>query len=792
MSGKSLSIKRACLGGLAVFLLGGCATTSGSVASGSAATTVCLNGRCEPAARQTGEELLGGLLTMLKANENARAEICSTKEDGQTCENDGIRWYLQGGPIPGVASYREPYITQVALDKSTSQIKFVMDGKGRWIGTPLLCADAAVTLTVVSPGEITMESNPVCTWLAFPGVYKMKFAIRAVDFDQSILSGEYSVAGAGLLNVGGGSNLFRLSFPRRGTLLVKGASSAVLPPVTHLPASVLSLAVPKEEDARVRQQEVSEEERSLWEKTSRDNTQAGYRDYLTRYPQGRFQTAAKAQMQVIEERETQDRDLEYWGAIKNGKDPKVYEEYLVRFPRGLFTETATAAVKRLRVSATAADAMNVEDALWEKVKGSADAAEIRRYLERYPQGVYAAQAGRRLENLGAAKSRQDDLEFRFWDQVKDSRNIEDYKNYLQIYPNGLMADLAKSRLDILLRLKTDTEEMAFWNTIRESSRADDFREYLKRYPAGKYADMSRMLVSQLDALKGEREELELWETVKNGQEPADLDRYLTRYGSGRFAVVARQRQQELMRFREGADIDFGKYHALVVGNNDYRHFGKLKTAGGDAEAVAALLSLEYGYEVTLLRDATRKQILDALSSLRRRLGVRDNLLVYYAGHGSLDRDTGRGYWLPIDADADSPANWVSTNDVSDALKAMSAKHVMVVADSCYGGTLTRSVNVTVRGSEYPHRLAEKRARVVLTSGGVEPVLDEGGQGHSVFARAFLDILGKNTGILEGTRLFEDLRRPVVTNAPQTPEYSDILYAGHEGGDFLFVRRQKKP
>jgi hypothetical protein len=45
--------------------------------------------------------------------------------------------------------------------------------------------------------------------------------------------------------------------------------------------------------------------------------------------------------------------------------------------------------------------------------------------------------------------------------------------------------------------------------------------------------------------------------------------------------------------------------------------------------------------------------------------------------------------------------------------------------------------------------------------------------------------------MEGTRLFEELRRPVVINAPQTPEYSDILYAGHEGGDFLFIRRSKK-
>ena len=44
-------------------------------------------------------------------------------------------------------------------------------------------------------------------------------------------------------------------------------------------------------------------------------------------------------------------------------------------------------------------------------------------------------------------------------------------------------------------------------------------------------------------------------------------------------------------------------------------------------------------------------------------------------------------------------------------------------------------------------------------------------------------------VIEGSRLFNELRRPVILNAPQTPEYSDILYAGHQGGDFLFVRQK---
>ena len=86
-------------------------------------------------------------------------------------------------------------------------------------------------------------------------------------------------------------------------------------------------------------------------------------------------------------------------------------------------------------------------------------------------------------------------------------------------------------------------------------------------------------------------------------------------------------------------------------------------------------------------------------------------------------------------------------------------------------------------------MSRKKARTVLTSGGLEPVEDSGGGDHSAFAKAFLDVLTENRGVLDGHRLFTLMRRPVMVNSDQTPEYGDIRKAGHDGGDFLFVRRQ---
>jgi hypothetical protein len=67
------------------------------------------------------------------------------------------------------------------------------------------------------------------------------------------------------------------------------------------------------------------------------------------------------------------------------------------------------------------------------------------------------------------------------------------------------------------------------------------------------------------------------------------------------------------------------------------------------------------------------------------------------------------------------------------------------------------------------------------------VLDGGG-GHSVFAKAFMDALKENKSVLDGQALFDAIKRPIVVNADQTPQYSDIRRAGHDGGDFVFVRR----
>ena len=232
----------------------------------------------------------------------------------------------------------------------------------------------------------------------------------------------------------------------------------------------------------------------------------------------------------------------------------------------------------------------------------------------------------------------------------------------------------------------------------------------------------------------------------------------------------------------------GRTYALLIGNNRYPQYPALAAAIADVQLIAGLLRERYGFEVEMLENATRRQTLDALAQLRRRTTTADRVLIYYAGHGLRDEATGRGYWLPVDAETDNIANWISNDDIANMLRALPARHALVIADSCFAGTLTRSAAAQLDArATVLQRLAARRSRAVLSSGGLEPVLDSGGGGrHSVFAQALADVLGTQEDPLEASRVFSAVRDRVVRSADQTPQYATIHAAGDEGGEFIFA------
>ncbi|HET7204183.1 MAG TPA: caspase family protein [Steroidobacteraceae bacterium] len=253
--------------------------------------------------------------------------------------------------------------------------------------------------------------------------------------------------------------------------------------------------------------------------------------------------------------------------------------------------------------------------------------------------------------------------------------------------------------------------------------------------------------------------------------------------------------------RELGGMKLGRYYALVIGNQNYEKIEPLRTPINDAQRAATILRQKYGFSVTVIDDADDVAMLQALNTLNRVLKADDNLLIYYAGHGTRIAAINRlqaGYWLPVNADPPPTDNfWVPTEQVTAHLARFQARRVLVIADSCYAGLLSDDPSYLILQNpakvslQYVRYKLPKRSRLLMSSGGDAPVLDEAGQGNSVFARAFIDVLTMNQGVMSAPSLFAQLQGRVKSAAARTgfrqvPEFKAVKGAGHELGDFFFV------
>ena len=237
--------------------------------------------------------------------------------------------------------------------------------------------------------------------------------------------------------------------------------------------------------------------------------------------------------------------------------------------------------------------------------------------------------------------------------------------------------------------------------------------------------------------------------------------------------------------------DFGSYHALLIYVEDYTHIKKLKTPKNDVEAISKILENRYGFEVEIIDNPRNyDELVTKLDNKRKSLTSNDNLLIYYAGHGTYI-NSNKGYWLLKDANKANRAGWISVKEaVNTTLSLTDAKHILVISDSCYAGAILRSVGTNLRGGSINYNnLQQKKSRTALTSGGLEPVsdTDPSHPNNSVFTNGFLNSLKNNKKPLFTLQeKFAEISGYVIENAEQEPEYSNIRGIGHEkGADFIF-------
>ncbi len=245
----------------------------------------------------------------------------------------------------------------------------------------------------------------------------------------------------------------------------------------------------------------------------------------------------------------------------------------------------------------------------------------------------------------------------------------------------------------------------------------------------------------------------------------------------------------------------GNQWLFVIGINTYIDWPRLDTAVNDARTVKDILIKRYHFDSHHLIElydekATRSNILDRLRFLAQRVGPDDSIVIFYAGHGHLDSITKSGSWIPVESGIENTSAWLSNHDIKEYLKvdAIKAKHVLLISDSCFSGDFFRGKRgklpeVTDEVIKRAYKLSSRQA---ITSGGLEPVVDAGFGGNSVFTHFLVKTLKENNKpFLLPSDLFPDIKAGVAENAEQFPLYGTLKdTGGQQGGELVFFLKQQ--
>ncbi|MGQ7845249.1 caspase family protein [Granulosicoccus sp. 3-233] len=251
-------------------------------------------------------------------------------------------------------------------------------------------------------------------------------------------------------------------------------------------------------------------------------------------------------------------------------------------------------------------------------------------------------------------------------------------------------------------------------------------------------------------------------------------------------------------------IDFGDYHALIVGVGDYQQFGPLHHATADAQRVDHFLTREFGFSTRLLIDPGKAELLTRLGEYQTRLDEQDNFVLYYSGHCKPASAYAPSYWLLRDADPVRNESWLSLPSLVSIIDALPARNVLLIADACAPETLTSTavpVPLQEQGDEeqtlWYRKMVQARVRSVLSSGiALSWSTDTEAVRESPFTTALLDALDTSGDIVPVSRLYAAIREASVKRFRQILSRADVRYApirhaGHEAGEFLFVRRASR-
>ena len=243
----------------------------------------------------------------------------------------------------------------------------------------------------------------------------------------------------------------------------------------------------------------------------------------------------------------------------------------------------------------------------------------------------------------------------------------------------------------------------------------------------------------------------------------------------------------------------GKNYALLFGTDIYKDYNKLNNAVYDVTKLAKLLKDDFGFETELLTNVNKEDIENKLIDYRdsKIYGDNDQLFIYFAGHGIVDKKENMGYLVASDSrktDAKKYSFFSYSDLFGKYLKNIKCKRIFLVLDACHAGTFfDQSIS---RGDPPSSKDARdilkknangKKLYMGISSGNDEPVSDGNPGEHSPFAKSFMNTLNDNGEFITAGILVEILKANLPSN---TMVRGGQFNTSDVGGQFIFEFKTK--
>ena len=232
-------------------------------------------------------------------------------------------------------------------------------------------------------------------------------------------------------------------------------------------------------------------EAALWDRTTAADTVVAYRNYVARYPSGRFVDDAEQQIEaILAEPNRAARLIEDALALTRNDRRAVQSQltllnYNTRGVDGIFGPGSRGAITN-----------------WQQSNGFPQTS----YLSREQINLLDAQAARRQAEVEAeearARAQADALDRSYWGETGGVGDEPGFRAYLARYPDGLFVNIAKARLseiDDQRRGAAEAADRAAWSIAQSEDIVAGYQEYLAAYPSGVFAPQARARIEELNA-----------------------------------------------------------------------------------------------------------------------------------------------------------------------------------------------------------------------------------------------------------------------------------------------------